>query len=231
MSWWLAAALAGGASGGLIWGLTHYEPGAIELPLTAAPVPPKIVLLLTMYAEPARLPRYQAIVNQWLEKTDVPLVIVDSAGNYRVPSSAPPGRVTLVSFIQDAQGVGASSSVLERAAIERVLQEHGPRLVATYDLVCKVTAKYFVPELLSTLARAPSHALAVLQNNEQCEVYAVAPRLLARFAAGVRCDVIMEHSIAQAARELHSSTVYRLPPLALPGNRWPRGDGIVLEHL
>ncbi len=188
-----------------------------------------ICLLLTMYAEPSRLPRYHKIVDQWLRNTNLDIFVIDSSGNFR--HSSP--RVTVESFIQD-NGLSADVSVRESNSLRHLYERHHQTL-NQYGLICKVTSKYYVPELADTLSMIPLNAKVVLQSRQDCygqnsEIFVVSPTLLPVLANEMKDS--METTVLELGRK-HSltGTTFRLPTFNIPENTWVRNDGSLMLWL
>jgi len=198
-----------------------------QLPVVRNVNPLRICLLLTIYGERPRSAAYGATLAQWANRTALPLFVVDSAGIGLFADKST--RYQLCEFKQQASS--GNASVAERESILRAAKQFSSEF-AGYDLICKVTGKYWVPGLEDALRYVPADADVLLQHRTDCwgqntELLAVRPALLVPLMLGVGDH--MERGVQQFVKK-SALRVYRLPPLRLE-QPVHRSDGSVLNYV
>jgi hypothetical protein len=198
------------------------------LPVVRNVNPLRICLLLTIYGEPQRSAAYGQVLAQWANQTALPLFVVDSAG-LGLFAENNSSRYQVYEFKQQASSGNVSSK--ERESILRAAKHFASEL-AGYDLVCKVTGKYWVPGLEDALRYAPADAEMLLQHRTDCwgqntELLAVKPALLVPLLLSV--GEHMERGVRQFVKD-GALRVYRLPPLRLE-QPVRRSNGSVLNYV
>jgi hypothetical protein len=199
-----------------------------QLPVVRNVNPLRICLLLTIYGEPQRSAAYGQVLAQWANHTALPLFVVDSAGVGLFDGNNS-SRYQIHQFKQ--QHSGRSPSVTERDSLFRAAK-HFAAEFAGYDLICKVTGKYWVPGLEDALRYVPAGTELLLQHRTDCwgqntELLAVKPALLVPLLLSVGKH--LERNVQQFVKD-SSPRLCRLPPLRLE-QPVRRSDGSVLNYV
>lgn len=186
-------------------------------------------ILLTTFMEEPRRGMYHTNISRWLTESPFDIYVVDSSGLETLQISHP--RLRFFSFSQ-AKGITSSSSVMEADSIVRAL-EHFALSEHHYDLIIKVTGKYFIPNFLDYTRNIRKDTDAVFQSlfnrswqNSEC--FGMKPSLMKTTMSKIGAS-LMEAYLS----ELHAHNewqVFRLEYLPLD-RRTPRGDGTILKHL
>lgn len=199
-----------------------------ELPIVPSEKPLKCCILLTVYGEPDRLTMYAQVLRKWCNLTNLPIFVIDS---YDEEGLLPGhGRYIYKSYREREK----NTSKAENNALRVALATFGPELTQ-YDLICKVTGKYWIPGLKESLQFIPSNADLVVQHRtETCgqnsEVFAIRPSLVPLLNEQVLKPIMgMERGIhrLKGKKEI---TWYKFPVFALE-QPVQRTDGSVMTYL
>ena len=213
----------------IIYNNENYVP---SIPISKVNMKPlNCCILLTMYIgdDIERKNIYENRVNRWLNETNFDIFVVDSSGKYLNQTSP---RLHQFSFKQESEFAKINPSEYEKDSILKALDYFGNDILK-YDMIFKITGKYFIPGLERKIKNIPSNAQIVLQNKtithgQNTEII------------GIRSDIINQ-IISQIIHKSFEETIYnivkskkykcyRLPPLKLD-NFVERGDGIILKKL
>lgn len=119
---------------------------ATPLPTTKSNGNLKFAILLTMYIRNDKIrDLYIKNTNNWLNSTDLDIYIVISSGE-QLPIEHP--RLFQLAFTQPKDSVKTTVSCSERHSILTILNAYD---FSKYDLVFKITGKYFCPEFAEIL--------------------------------------------------------------------------------
>ena len=124
--------------------------------------PLKCCILLTMYIgnDESRRKIYENNVKRWLEETNLEIFTVDSSGKY-INQTNP--RLHQFSFNQNTDFVASNPSIYEKNSILYAL-DYFCNDILKFDMIFKVTGKYFIPGIEKKFKYIPSNAEIVLQN-------------------------------------------------------------------
>ena len=194
--------------------------------------PPKICLLLTMYVsdDKNRRDMYERNVLRWINESNIDIFTVDSSGRgLRIE------HPRLHQFIFD-QGVGLvlhDPSVYEKKSILSAL-EHFFVQFSNYDIIFKLTGKYFVPDFEKISKFIPSDAELVVQNSvithgQNTELLGCRYKIMKNIINLIDDDTSFELMSKKIVCSKKYKT-YRIPQLKLD-QRVKRGDGSYLLFL
>lgn len=181
-----------------------------SLPVVKNPQPLRVCLLLTVHCLPNAIAQYSRALQRWSNDTQLPLYIVDSAGENLLQSNQ--AKTHYYCFKQEKSGISERESIIRAA-------EHFSTEFSQYDLVCKVDGKYFLSQLESTLNYIPAGTDVVLQFNrssqkQNCELFAIKPSMLIPLALQVSSHQSLEQALANMTSQ-HS--IRRFPPFDTQG--------------
>jgi hypothetical protein len=186
---------------------------------------PKICILLTMYCMPKRVKLYKSVARKWVD-TGLPVFIIDSYGTGLddVPN------VTQGIFKQNQSFVHFGPSLVEKESIVQALNLL-PEL-KSYDLIFKVTGKYYLPDFSKILDNIPRDIEIVLQNQtvthgQNSEIFGIKPKLMHKVLDSIDNNTTMELALFNTCKEYKC---YRMPPL-IPDKKIKRGDNQSLDYL
>lgn len=187
-----------------------------------------ICILLTMYCNKDREKLYSDNVKYWIT-TGLPIFSVNSSGS-RLNISSP--NYSQYSFNQKIKFQDKNPSVSEKNSILQAMSYF--KELQNYDLIFKVTGKYFLPELKNILTSIPENIDIVLQNStdtasQNCEIFGVKPSIMFEILKDVDTNRTMEEALLGTVLTGKYRTC-RLPPLK-PYKKVARGDGKILDYL
>lgn len=198
------------------------------LPITASEYTPKCCIVLTMYIDKEKENLYYNIVNKWLKNTELDIYLVNSSG-YILDISNP--RLYQYSFLQKDkynQKTGGPS-IYERDSILKALSVFD---FSAYDMVFKITGKYYMPKFKDILQYIPNDADVILQNQiithgQNTEIIGIRPKFIKDIISLIDKNIPFEKVI----KSLYCSyKMYRMPPL-IPEIKVKRSDGSILDYL
>lgn len=194
------------------------------------PNPLKYCLLLTMYinGDDKRREIYMHRLKRWLEETSFDIYTVESSGE-KLNICHP--RLKQFTFIQGDKYKG-NSTITERDSILRAC-EYFQNDFDQYDIVFKITGKYFIPLLENVLLSVNSDAELIFQNRcnlleQNTEIIGYKPTFLYKITKNIKdgCGNY-EKQIKKIEKDYK---VYRLPRLELE-DFTKRGFGDILTYL
>ena len=187
-------------------------------------------ILLTMYIKDDREKLYETITKKWLNNTNFDVYVVNSSGknlNIQHP------RFKCFSFKQNFNFVDKEPSFAERNSLLKAL-EYFKNDFNNYDMIIKVTGKYFTPDLEDNIEFIPKDIDILLQNQnfthcQNSELVGFKPNKINSILRGLD-NHPLEH-ILYTIRENNSNLkIFKLPPLSMINNA-KRGDGLILKFL
>jgi len=188
-------------------------------------------ILLTMYVKNDRKKLYTYITNQWLNNTNFDIFIVNSSGS-QLGIIHP--RLKEFTFKQNIDFVEKEPSFIENYSILNAL-EYFKNDFNNYDIIIKITGKYFTPDLEDIIKYIPKNTDIILQNQnfthgQNCEILGFNPQKIYYILKNIN-DYPTEY-ILYNIREYKSDSynIFKLPPLKI-NNNIKRGDGIILKFL
>ena len=120
----------------------------------------KCCILLTMYVK-NNVELYEKRVKRWLDETEFDIFIVDSSG---IGINQKNERLKQFVFEQDLKFNHVSVSVSEKNSILKASEYFNELL--NYDIIFKITGKYFIPEFKSIIKTIPNDTDIVFQHLE-----------------------------------------------------------------
>lgn len=174
---------------------------------------------------------YENRVQRWLDESPFHIYTVDSS-NILLRINHP--RLHQFTFDQGFKYQHGHPSVHEKHSID-VANEYFKNDFHTYQLVFKVTGKYFIPKFASVLRIVPTDADIVLQYKhgyrfQHSEIFGCKPHLLTICLKQVARHTSMEESLYDYISSIHSLHVYKLPQLELDSIT-TRSDGSIMLEL
>jgi hypothetical protein len=189
----------------------------------------KVCMLVSMYIGDNRREMYTKNIKHWLNDTNLDIYTVDSSGKY-LDIKHP--RLFQYSFKQDSAFIRYNVSVSEKVSIEKALAYFD---LSAYDLIFKVTGKYFLPEFESFVKYIPKDTSLILQSRmdharfQNTELVGFRKEHFPIISNEITDTFGFEHSLYSAV-EKGNFTTYRLPELNIL-YKTKRGDGWLLEYL
>jgi hypothetical protein len=193
-------------------------------------VPAKSCLLLTMHCTPEKSSMYMNVLNLWLNKTNLMIYTVDSANYPALRESSHP-RWRALSFNQGSVSLKCYS-ILELDAVAKAERHFDWR---SYDIIFKLTGKYYLPGLEEAIQHVPKEAQLVFQKRNTFIIKYQNSELYG-FRNGDAEKMKLEFNPKGAEQSLYErgqkikNGCYRLPTLRVETQN-PRGDGSILKHL
>lgn len=191
--------------------------------------PKRVCVLLTLHANtPQRETMYTDVLSRWLEGTKLDIYTVDSAASQAFSRATAERWKGALSFDQGFTG-SKCYSMLE---LEAMCKAENTFNFEEYDLIIKITGKYYLPQLEAVLKHAPGGSL-LLQNRhnflvryQNTELFGCPPGIFKllkeRFRKGAEQTLYAYSQLLGKA--------YRLPKLSVE-TRNARGDGSTLLWL
>jgi hypothetical protein len=200
-------------------------PNITVLPYTRNQNPLRICVLLTTYAIPSRVKQYQKIIDAW-EDTGVPLFVVDSSGccGLRYKNYCCFDQGTIPDNL-------SGPSTLEKESILRAMDFF---VFDEYDIVVKITGKYFMKDLVEQFNYIPTGTEIIIQANQttcgqNSECFGATPAILLTLLQSIEGSFGFE-DVALQAQSTYEAV--RLPRHDISKTeRVTRSDGSVLEYL
>ncbi len=187
-----------------------------KLPVVPNQNPLRVCILLTMYGEQKRRPMYSQVLQKWASRSSLPIFIVDSCGENLFQDQID----SHFRYFQYHEPERDNISLAEISSIERALKYYGFD-ITKFDLICKVTGKYWIPDLEKILHYIPEDAELVLQHRQDThgqnsEVFAIRPSAMSNLIQNVQQHRGMERGL-KALRDSRQLRKYRFPFLKLDG--------------
>ena len=200
------------------------------LPLYMNDNPVKCCILLTMYIgdDITRRSIYEDRVKKWLEQTNFEIFVVDSSGQYLNQKNK---RLHQYSFKQEKQFARSNPTIYERDSILNAF-EYFKNYFINFDIIFKVTGKYFIPNLENQLKYIPKDAELILQNRsdtygQNTEIIGIKTSLIKPIISLLNSRNNFETTISKIK---NNYKYYRLPSLKL-NDYTKRGDSRILKEL
>ena len=193
----------------------------------------KVCILLTMYIKDDRKDLYKNITNQWLNNTNFDIFIVNSSG---LSLDIIHPRLKQFSFKQNINFVEKEPSFIEIQSILNSL-EYFKKDFTNYDIIIKITGKYFIPDLENIIKYIPKNTNIILQNQDfthgqNSEIFGFKTQIFYNIFNSIKNDYPMEYilyNIREYKNEFYN--IFKLPPLKLNNNKIKRSDEIILKFL
>lgn len=195
------------------------------IPIIKNKHPLKCCILLTMYVK-NRENLYTNIVNRWLNETNLDIYIVDSS-NKGISINHP--RLFQYKFEQLENFAVKNPSIYEVNSILEAIRHFNFK---NYDMVIKITGKYFIPQLETCIDYLPKSDI-ILQyrtdtNGQNTEILAIKPSLIYDVISGYRNNQsCLENFICNIKNNYNSYRFYSFKLDSLV----KRSDGSVLNFL
>lgn len=203
---------------------------------------PSFAVLLTMYNSPDRYDMYENVVKKWLFETPCEIYIVDSHGTGFPTLQSQ--RLHVFSFRQNQPSPGKPNffsnrwwwriSHLERDSILKA-ETHFRNDWSKYDLIFKITGKYFVPQFQDLVKNyVPKDTEIVLQYStaiwgQNSEIVGSKPYLIVPIVSRIQKFTSYESVLWKIAFE-KKYKISRLPSIHLE-NPVKRSDGGINKNL
>ena len=192
--------------------------------------PLKCCILLTMYigTDISRRLLYENRVNRWLNETNFEIFVIDSSGNY-INQINP--RLYQYCFEQNSEFSPTNPSIYERDSLLKAFDYFDFK---EYDIIFKVTGKYFIPELKNVVKNIPYNTDFVLQNissndYQHTEIVGFKIQSIKSVLNLITINITFEMALYEIVQS-KKYKCYRLPILKLDAFT-ERGDGSVLKEL
>jgi len=187
-----------------------------------------------------RLLIYKKSIQNWLEKTDLVLFIVDSTG-YKYEEYSTNQRIKICSFVGDivSNCKGCDSTVYEADSILKAFEYFK---FSEYDFIIKITGKYFIPNINNLISVVPPDTDLIFQSRsilhifflqQPCEIFGCKTKHLENIMNKVlqisKKSKNFEYTL-DGLNDKGEYKIYRLPEIKLD---YPvqRGDGITKTSL
>lgn len=199
------------------------------LPIIPNNTPLKFCVLLTMYCSPERYNMYYDVCIKWLINTNLPIFVIDSYGNEPNLFNISSSKLQIHSFKQKNKEVTSNPSVSEKESLLKALEFFD---FSEYDIIFKVTGKYYSSMLENFLPYIPSDAQLIFQYNksntseENSEVVGIKTTMFKQIIDKININTSFE----MALKNIKNLITYRLPPLSID-KKVNRSDGSVLNFL
>jgi hypothetical protein len=192
----------------------------------------KCCILLTMYVKDDRKDLYKNITNEWLNNTNFNIFIVNSSG-LKLDIIHP--HLKQFTFKQNIDFIEKEPSAIERYSILNALKYFKDDF-NNYDIIIKITGKYFTPDLENIIEYIPKNTDIILQNQDfthgqNCEIFGFKPQKIYNILHNTESYYPTEN-ILYNIREYKTNfyNILKLPPLKIDNNV-KRGDGTILKFL
>ena len=207
----------------------EYVKDFIELiPIKKNPKPLKIAILLTMYIGNSneKFKMYMKNIIEWL-KTGLTIYIVESSG-FEIPFKHPLLKTFIFSQTRPEQK--SNPSLTEKDSILNACNYFDFSL---YDMVFKVTGKYFSDNFLDMINYIPSDADLVLQyqtitDGQNSEIVGFSPKIIKSICLKIDENNNFENVLKNIDK--NDLTIYRLKKLSIK-YKTKRSDGSILDFL
>jgi hypothetical protein len=189
----------------------------------------KCCIFLTMYVK-NNVELYEKRVKRWLDETDFDIFIVDSSG---IGIKQTNERLKQYVFTQEPYFDRFSVSVSEKNSILNAIEYFNDDFLE-YDIIFKITGKYFIPNFDYVITTIPDDTDIVFQNlqithGQNTELVGFRPNII----KDIILNISHEKSFENVMREVQYNNEYikhRFPPLILDEYA-RRSDGSTLIYL
>jgi hypothetical protein len=196
------------------------------LPIIPNKTPLKFCVLLTMYCSPDRYNMYYDVCIKWLNNTNLPIFVIDSYGNEPNLFNISSSKLQIHSFKQKNKEVIMNPSVSEKESLLKALEFFD---FSEYDIIFKVTGKYYSSMLENLLPYIPSDAQIIFQYNrntkgQNSEIVGIKTTMFKQIIDKINT------TFEKCLKNIKNLITYRLPPLSID-KKVSRSDGSVLDFL
>ena len=183
------------------------------LPIIPNKTPLKFCVLLTMYCSPEKYNTYYDIVIKWLNNTNLPIFVIDSYGNEPNLFNISSSKLQIHSFQQKNKEVILNPSVSEKESLLKALEFFD---FSEYDIIFKVTGKYYSCMFEKFLQYIPTDAQIILQYNritdrENSEIVGIKTTLFKQIIDKININTTFE----KVLKNIKNLITYTLPPLSI----------------
>lgn len=199
----------------------------------------KACIILTMYIgnNKDRIKIYEENIEKWLKDTNFDIYIVESSGYdfgdlvRRLDSYS--NRLKIFVFTQENKIINNGPSIYEKNSLEKIYNYYKSDF-KNYDIIFKITGKYYLPDLENIIEYIPIDSEIILQYNElthgqNSEIVGFKPDLL--ISVINKIDLLNTFEIVLKNLKCPSSyKIYKLPKLYV-NKLILRRDGSVLKYL
>lgn len=189
----------------------------------------KCCIFLTMYVK-NNIELYEKRTKRWLDETDFDIFIVDSSG---IGIKQTNERLKQYVFTQDPSFEKFSVSVSEKNSILNAIEYFNDDFLE-YDIIFKITGKYFIPNFESVITTIPDDTDIVFQNlqithGQNTELVGFKPELIKDIILNISHEKSFENVINEVQFN-NEYTKHRFQPLLLDEYA-RRSDGSTLIYL
>jgi len=198
------------------------------LPIIPNKTPLKCCVLLSMYCSPKKYNIYYDVCIKWLNNTNLPIFVIDSYGNepnlFKISSS----KLQIHSFQQKNKEIILKPSIVEKESLLKALEFFD---FSEYDIIFKITGKYYSSMFETVLPYIPSDAQIILQYNrntegQNSELVGIKTTMFKQIIEKINTNTSFEKCL----KNIKNLITYRLPPLSID-KKVSRSDGSVLDFL
>ena len=198
-------------------------------------VKPSYCLLLTTYNIPDRQHMYKNIIEKWLQHTNFTIFVVDSSGN-KIDIENP--RLHQFSFKQDTKFYKhkGGPTAAEKNSIIKAVNFFNEKLLY-YDMVFKITGKYFIPQLENLIQYIPKDTDIVFQYRifnilkmQNSEIVGIRTTKILELMELIENNMLFETMLYNRIKD-NRFKIYTLPKIEIENNTIKRNDGSVLTYL
>lgn len=198
------------------------------LPIISNKTPLKFCVLLSMYCSPDRYNMYYDVCIKWLNNTNLPIFVIDSYGNEPNLFNISSSKLQIHSFQQKNKQITLTPSVSEKESLLKALEFFD---FSEYDIIFKVTGKYYSSMFEICLQYIPIDAQIILQyktdtNGQNSEIVGIKSTMFKQVIEEINNNTSFE-KVLKNTKNLIS---YRLPPLSID-KKVTRSDGSILDFL
>ena len=173
---------------------------------------------------------YEKRVKRWLDETDFDIFIVDSSG---IGIKQTNERLKQYVFTQNLDFERFSVSVSEKNSILNAIEYFNDDFLE-YDIIFKITGKYFIPNFESVITTIPDDTDIVFQNlqithGQNTELVGFKPELIKDIILNISHEKSFENVISEVQFN-NQYTKHRFQPLILDEYA-RRSDGSTLIYL
>jgi hypothetical protein len=111
----------------------------------------------------SRLKIYKESIDEWLEKTNLIIYVVESS-NYKFPEYSDNPRVKVYSF-KSSNNINCNDCSATPYEAESIIKAFNYFKLYNYDNIIKVTGKYFIPNIEIIIENIPDNSEIFLQNS------------------------------------------------------------------
>ena len=209
--------------------INYFKGKLSNIPVRNYPYRTKCCVLLTMYVK--NNPEiYEKRVHKWLNNTNLDIYIVDSSG---IGINQKHERLRQYIFEQESEFSNYSVSVCEKNSILKAI-EYFEEDFLKYNIVFKITGKYFIPDFEEIITQIPENIEVVLQkltitHGQNTEIVGFKPEIIREIIEFITPDLSFEKTM-YIINTLPKYKKYRLPRLKLD-DYTKRSDGSILYGL